>query len=78
MLVGTKSLKANGTVYSVKKFISHENYDKPNYANDIAVIRPTESIEFTKNVQPIKYATEEAAEGAFAQLTGWGRLSVSR
>lgn len=78
MLVGTRSLKGNGTVYSVEKFIAHESYDKPNFANDIAVIRSTEKIKFTENVQPIKYATEEASEGAVAQLTGWGRLSVSK
>lgn len=78
VLVGTNSLKnGNGTFYNVEKFTAHESYDNPNFANDIAVIRTKETIEFTKNVQPIKYSKTETPDGALAQLTGWGRLSVS-
>lgn len=75
--VGSNDVKKGGTYYKVEKFFTHEKYNQPNFANDIAVIRVQGSITFNDKVQPIVYSSEEVPDGAALQLTGWGRLRVS-
>lgn len=76
ILVGTNDLKNGGTYYKVEKFIMHEQYNRPQFANDVAVIRVQGEIEFNDRVQPIEPMKEEIEDGTELQLTGWGRLSV--
>lgn len=75
--VGSNDLKNGGTYYKIQKIKAHEKFNKPNYANDIAVIRVQGAITFTDKVQPIEYSSEEVPDGASLQLTGWGQLQVS-
>ena len=75
--VGSTDLKGNGTYYKVDKFIYHEEYNRPQFAYDIAVIRVKEPIVFTDNVQPIELSSEEVPDDTVLQLTGWGALQVS-
>lgn len=77
ILVGTNDLKNGGTYYRVDEFYAHENHNEPMYANDIAVIRVKETIEFNDRVQPIEPSSEEVPNNAEVILTGWGSLSVS-
>lgn len=76
--VGSNKLSGGGTYYEVDNFIRHKEYNKPEYAYDIAVVRVKEEIEFNNNVKAIELSTDEIPEGAVAQLTGWGLLSVSK
>lgn len=77
VFVGSIDLKNGGVYYQVEKLIAHEKYNRPPFANDIALIRVQSTIQFNENVQPIELLREEVADGAELQLTGWGRLSVS-
>lgn len=56
----------------------HEQYNKPPFANDIAVLKVRGEIEFNEKVQPIKYSADDVPAGTDAQLTGWSELSVSK
>ncbi|XP_055321372.1 chymotrypsin-1-like [Sitodiplosis mosellana] len=72
--VGSNDLNSGGTYYKVEKYITHERYNQPGFANDIAVIRVQRSITFSDKIQAIEYSPEEVPDEAVLQLTGWGRL----
>jgi len=76
ILVGTNDLKSGGVRYTPKKYIIHENYGKPNFANDIGLIQ-VDKIEFNEKVQPIKYSSKFVEGGTELFATGWGRVSTS-
>ena len=75
ILVGTNDLQNGGTRYTPKKYIIHEKYNRPNFANDIGLVQ-VENIEFTEKVKPIKYSSKVVEGGADLLATGWGRLNV--
>lgn len=77
VLVGTNNLKDGGTYYKVDKFYTHEGYNRPRFANDVAVIRIQGTIEFNDRVQPIEPSSEAVQDGEEVILTGWGRIRVS-
>lgn len=77
MYAGSNDLNGNGTYYKLEEIVIHEKYDEPKFAYDIAVIRVRGSIALNDKVQSIELSPEEVPDGAVAQLTGWGRLSVS-
>lgn len=77
ILVGTNDLNKGGKYYKLKRTITHEQYNRPQFANDIGLIEVDGEIEYNENVQPIKYSDNEVPDDAEVQLTGWGRLSVS-
>ncbi|XP_058809568.1 chymotrypsin-2-like [Phymastichus coffea] len=68
----------NGTRYNYEKFIKHSNFvvsqRRNRVSNDIALIRLSKDIQFTKHVQPIKLATDPWNDYAnvSATLSGWG------
>lgn len=78
ILVGTNDLKSGGQRYGVEKFIRHESYNTPKFANDIAVFRVKGSIEFNEKVQPIELLKDEVPDDAPLMLTGWGAMRVSK
>lgn len=59
MLVGTNTLSSGGTVYPVEETILHEKYDESINANDIALVRVRDKIEFNDRVQPVPISPEE-------------------
>jgi hypothetical protein len=73
---------AQGKLYSVGKVIVHEAFDNQTLLNDIALLRLTDTIDFT-NATPINLITaDEVAEGAtvpgvLSWVTGWGLTQVS-
>lgn len=75
-MVGTNDLQSGGTRYTPKKFIIHEDYNRPAFANDIGLIL-MDKIEFNDRVQPVKYSNKFVESGEKILVTGWGRLSVS-
>lgn len=77
ILVGTNSLREGGQYYNIEKFIMHEKYNQPQFANDIALIKLKEPIEFNDRVKPIELGKDEVEDGAELKLTGWGRIRVS-
>lgn len=76
VLVGTNDLNSGGTYYRVQKFYTHEGYNRPRFANDVAVIRVEGTIEFNDRIKPIEPSTETVNDGDTLTLTGWGRLRV--
>ena len=77
ILVGTNDvLVKNGTRYTPKKYIIHEEYYPLNVWNDIGLIL-VDKIEFNDKVQPIKYSSNFVESGTKLLSTGWGLLSVS-
>lgn len=76
ILVGTNDLGKGGKYYEVKRYVMHEEYNSPPFANDIAVIELKKSIKFDEKTSPIELNDEEVPDGAQVQLTGWGRLRV--
>ncbi|XP_031627817.1 trypsin-3-like [Contarinia nasturtii] len=76
VLVGTNDLKNGGIYYKVARYFAHEQYDSPAFANDIALIKVKDEIEFTEKVKPIELSKDEVPDGAELTLTGWGRLSA--
>lgn len=77
VFVGTNDLKNGGSYYKVQKFIMHEGYNQPMFANDIALIRLRDELQFNEKVQPIELGSDEVPDGVDLQLTGWGRVQVS-
>lgn len=78
ILVGTNDLKKGGKYYKVANFTTHEHFDSPLFAHDIAVVKLQDKIEFNDKVQPIELSKEDIPDGAQVQLTGWGRLKVAK
>nr|AYV99612.1 venom polypeptide [Dolopus genitalis] len=57
------------------ELIIHENYDAPNFINDIALIRLPKKIQFSENIQPIRLARRSQTDliEQLAILSGWGK-----
>lgn len=76
ILVGTNDLNKGGVYHQVEKFIMHEGYNRPAFANDIALVKLRKDLEFNDRVAPISYSYDEVDDGEELELTGWGRLRV--
>lgn len=76
ILVGTNVLSRGRIYYDVERLIPHKDFDEPDAANDIALVKIRGSIEFNDYVQPIELDENEVPDGAVVQLTGWGRMQV--
>lgn len=74
ILVGTNDLKKGGAYYKLERYIKHPKYNRPNFANDIALMRINGSITLNTKVQSIEFSSDEVPENSTLQLTGWGRL----
>lgn len=75
--VGTNMWWSGGTVYHAREIIAHEYYDSVDYANDIALIRVQNPIEFNERVKPIKYTANKVPPGSLLQTTGWGAIKYN-
>lgn len=75
IMVGSNDLE-DGIIHKVKFFVMHEDFDKPKYASDVAIVTPVIPIEFNTLVKPIAYSEEMIYEGTDLELTGWGRWTV--
>lgn len=77
ILVGTNVVSSGGVYYKPEKFLMHDGYNQPQFANDIALIKLAEKLEFNELVQPIELIDRELENDVELILTGWGRLRVS-
>lgn len=74
IVAGSPYLEYYGTKYQVKSIKTHEEYNKENFQNDIAILKVTEPIEFNDNVQPIPLEETMDDQERDVILCGWGRL----
>lgn len=77
IIIGTNNLKSGGTHLKVEQMITHKQYDEPQFAYDIGLIRVQGQIEFNDKVQPIKFSRNEVPGNVTLRAFGWGRLTVS-
>ncbi|XP_064535169.1 trypsin iota-like [Drosophila montana] len=78
--VGSTYHNSGGTLVGVARTLSHERFNQPPYANDIAVIRLSTPLTFGRSVQPIALARTTPGRKTSATVTGWGfrkKLPVS-
>lgn len=76
IVVGINDLWSNGTRYKVQEVHSHDDYNDPRWANDIAVVEIDGTIEFNDKVQPIKYSNQFVEKDTKVQTIGWRRFGV--
>lgn len=69
ILVGTNDLTVGGERYPAEKLIQHNGFDIPRWANNIALIRVEDTIDFHQFVQPIEYSMEEVRPGSILQFS---------
>lgn len=71
---GSTSRKSSGTLVKVDSVILHENFVFKFLQNDIAVVRLSERLEFTNQVQPIPLAETNPEPGTMSLAAGWGQI----
>lgn len=70
-----------GKLYTIKKYVVHENYDPESLENDIAVLKISEAIDF-ENAESIELITKQDSidgytdPGILAWVTGWGLTNI--
>lgn len=75
VLVGTNSLKEGGDRYKPDKLFYHSRYNRPQFHNDVGLVRLEKSVTFSKLVQSVPYSEKEVPANVTVRLTGWGRTS---
>ncbi|CAD6230942.1 GSCOCT00006889001.2-RA-CDS [Cotesia congregata] len=76
-VVGTNTLSSGGKVYHPDLFIVHKDY-KLAVINDIALIRVSKAMKFTRKVQPVLLPTTDSLTKSYpVTLSGWGRNSTN-
>ncbi|XP_046749097.1 trypsin-3-like [Diprion similis] len=68
---------AGGIIHQLDQIINHPNYSSPvTYANDIALLKVKEPMDFSAQVQPIPLPQqyEMVPEGEFSTISGWGTI----
>ncbi|XP_062543909.1 chymotrypsin-2-like [Armigeres subalbatus] len=76
VLVGTNSLKEGGELHETDKFVTHKYYNKPQFHNDVALVRLKSKLQFSTKVKAIVYWEKEVGANRSVTLTGWGRTSA--
>ncbi|XP_017047444.1 trypsin beta-like [Drosophila ficusphila] len=75
--VGSSLKSSDGTLIQVEAIKSHEKYNNLTIVNDIAVMRLSESLEFSSKVQPIPLAEKNPLPESLAMASGWGAVTVT-
>ncbi|XP_013102956.1 trypsin alpha-4-like [Stomoxys calcitrans] len=73
---GSTYWNSGGTLVNVAAFRNHEGYNPSTMVNDIAVIRLSSALSMSSTIRAIGLATYNPANGAAAQVSGWGTTSV--
>lgn len=79
MRLGDLDLKSkdDGSIhadYNIRNVIVHPNYRYPYKYNDIALIKLTNQVKFTKYIRPACLYNKEDLEYSQAIATGWGKI----
>lgn len=72
MRAGSTDRLRGGVLVNVKSIIAHEDYG--NFLNDVALLRLSQPLILSKNIQPIRLATKEVPSGSSVIISGWGRV----
>lgn len=74
--VGAHRLHGDGRVYAVGEVHVHGEHNATTAANDIALLRTVDRIEFNERVQAISIgaASDHVGPGIGARASGWGRI----
>uniref|UniRef100_A0A182N7P9 Peptidase S1 domain-containing protein n=1 Tax=Anopheles dirus TaxID=7168 RepID=A0A182N7P9_9DIPT len=75
VLVGTNSLKEGGKLLKVDKLLYHSRYNRPQFSNDIGLVRLEQPVQFSELVQSIEYSEKAVPANVTVRLTGWGSTS---
>lgn len=54
IVAGTHNLSDAGTIYTFEEVIRHPYYGRPQFSNDVALIKVDTPIAFTERVKPIE------------------------
>ncbi|XP_053949115.1 serine protease SP24D-like [Anastrepha ludens] len=71
---GSNDRFQGGVVVNVQEIITHEDYG--NFLNDVALLRLSQPLIFSTNIQPIELADKELPSGTSVIISGWGRLKA--
>lgn len=72
MVAGSVRQSSEGTTYYVSNIINHPEYEKDTLKNDVALIKTSSEILFSKLVEKIAFSSEHIGAGVPAVLSGWG------
>lgn len=78
VVIGKSDLKGEGGVSaSVSKITQHPNFSSVNLDNNLAILRLTNKLTYTDQIQPIPLASseEDGPTGTPGTLSGWGARS---
>lgn len=75
--LGSNTVKEGGLLIAVRDISVHPKYNTENSDYDIAILILKQTLTYSKYMQYIPLATEEAKEDTQAIVTGWGTLSVN-
>ncbi|XP_078036435.1 chymotrypsinogen B [Augochlora pura] len=64
--------------YNISYIIKHPNYQTNTFANNIAMLRLREPIQYTETVQPICLPPKDINPSGDSVLVGWGKLSSQK
>lgn len=67
----TVQLSKPGAIYKVEKIIPHKDYDKKTKVNDIALVKTSKPIAFSKTVSKIEF-DDVTNNGDDVTMSGWG------
>lgn len=63
---------------TIEKIVLHPSYSEKYFTNDLALLKTTEEIQFTPQVQPIELTTSPlpSDDGQMVTISGWGFMQV--
>uniref|UniRef100_A0A1L8EAB9 Putative serine protease sp24d-like protein n=2 Tax=Haematobia irritans TaxID=7368 RepID=A0A1L8EAB9_HAEIR len=70
--VGSNDRFQGGVIVYVAEIITHEDYG--NFLNDVALLRLTEPLIYSNNIQPIPLASAAVPVGSDVIISGFGRI----
>lgn len=74
MRVGSSFAYKGGKTYKVKDYHIYPNYNRE-WIYDVALIKLSKSLKFSKKVKPISLASSLPKNGTDAIVSGWGWVS---
>lgn len=64
-------------IRQVDRIIAHPNFNRTTYANDIALIRLSQDVDFSRDIGPacLPMSNEFDTDNRLGTVCGWGRIS---
>jgi secreted trypsin-like serine protease len=77
ILAGSATLGSGMSSLTVAEVIVHPSYNEVNARNDIALLRLSAPLSFSKSIQPIALVSNKPGSGSGGLITGWGSMLAS-